>query len=84
MDADARRSHHESRHVLNRDFFPKLNRSSPMGVPVVINAGRGGLQNESDILRCLDDGTLGGALENFVDRKRGIEPRLFLLRTFQI
>jgi glyoxylate/hydroxypyruvate reductase len=25
----------------------------------VINAGRGGLQNEADILACLDDGTLG-------------------------
>jgi glyoxylate/hydroxypyruvate reductase A len=28
---------------------------------VLINAGRGGLQNEADILQCLDDGTLGGA-----------------------
>jgi glyoxylate/hydroxypyruvate reductase len=28
---------------------------------VLINAGRGGLQNETDILQCLDDGTLGGA-----------------------
>jgi len=27
----------------------------------VINAGRGGLQNEEDILSCLDDGTLGAA-----------------------
>jgi glyoxylate/hydroxypyruvate reductase len=27
----------------------------------VINAGRGGLQNEADILACLDDGTLGAA-----------------------
>jgi glyoxylate/hydroxypyruvate reductase len=26
---------------------------------VLINAGRGGLQNEADILACLDDGTLG-------------------------
>jgi len=37
-----------------------LHRSSPMGAPVVINAGRGGLQNEVDVLACLDDGTLGG------------------------
>ena len=29
--------------------------------PVLINAGRGGEQNEADILRALDDGTLGGA-----------------------
>ena len=51
----------DTRHVLNRDLFAKLNRSSPLGAPVLINAGRGGLQNEADILQCLDDGTLGGA-----------------------
>ena len=51
----------DTRHVLNRDIFTKLNRNSPMGAPVLINAGRGGLQNEADILKCLDDGTLGGA-----------------------
>jgi glyoxylate/hydroxypyruvate reductase len=49
----------ETRHILNRDLFTKLNRSGPLGAPVVINAGRGGLQNEADILACLDDGTLG-------------------------
>jgi glyoxylate/hydroxypyruvate reductase A len=32
-----------------------------MGAPVLINAGRGGLQNEADLLACLDDGTLGAA-----------------------
>jgi glyoxylate/hydroxypyruvate reductase len=51
----------ETRHVLNRDLFLQLHRNSPMGAPVLINAGRGGLQNEADILRCLDDGTLGAA-----------------------
>jgi glyoxylate/hydroxypyruvate reductase A len=51
----------ETRHILNRGLFAKLNRASPMGAPVLINAGRGGLQNEADILECLDDGTLGGA-----------------------
>jgi glyoxylate/hydroxypyruvate reductase A len=49
----------ETRHILNRGLFEKLHRDSPMGAPVLINAGRGGLQNEADILRCLDDGTLG-------------------------
>jgi glyoxylate/hydroxypyruvate reductase len=49
----------DTRHILNREIFAKLNRSSPLGAPVVINAGRGGLQNEADILSCLDDGTLG-------------------------
>jgi glyoxylate/hydroxypyruvate reductase A len=49
----------DTRHILNRDLFSKLNRTGPLGAPVVINAGRGGLQNEADILSCLDDGTLG-------------------------
>jgi glyoxylate/hydroxypyruvate reductase A len=51
----------DTRHILNRDLFARLNRTSPMGAPVLINAGRGGLQNEDDILACLDDGTLGAA-----------------------
>jgi glyoxylate/hydroxypyruvate reductase len=51
----------DTRHLLNRGLFAKLNRNSPMGAPVLINAGRGELQNEVDILACLDDGTLGGA-----------------------
>jgi len=51
----------ETRHVLNRDLFAKLDGNSPLGAPVIINAGRGGLQNEADILRALDDGTLGAA-----------------------
>jgi glyoxylate/hydroxypyruvate reductase A len=51
----------DTRHILNRGLFAKLDSSSPMGAPVLINAGRGGLQNEADILQCLDDGTLGGA-----------------------
>jgi glyoxylate/hydroxypyruvate reductase A len=51
----------DTRHILDRAVFEKLHRSSPMGAPVLINAGRGGLQNEADILQCLDDGTLGGA-----------------------
>ena len=58
----------ETRHILNRGLFAKLNRNSPLGASVVINAGRGGLQNEADILACLDDGTLGAAsLDVFAD-----------------
>ena len=51
----------DTRQILNRGLFSKLNRSGPIGAPVLINAGRGGLQNEADILSCLDDGTLGAA-----------------------
>jgi glyoxylate/hydroxypyruvate reductase A len=58
----------ETRHILNRRLFTQLHRKSPLGAPVVINAGRGGLQNEADILQCLDDGTLGAAsLDVFAD-----------------
>jgi glyoxylate/hydroxypyruvate reductase A len=51
----------DTRHILNRAMFEKLHRNSAIGAPVLINAGRGGLQNEADILQCLDDGTLGAA-----------------------
>ena len=51
----------DTRHILDRAAFERLSRSGPLGAPVLINAGRGGLQNEADILACLDDGTLGAA-----------------------
>jgi glyoxylate/hydroxypyruvate reductase A len=45
--------------ILNYVLFRQLARE-PVA-PVLINAGRGGEQVESDILRALGDGTLGGA-----------------------
>src|SRR5262249_40703022 len=59
----------DTRHILNRAVFPtltgavfaKLSRGGRLGAPVLINAGRGGLQNEADILACLADGTLSAA-----------------------
>jgi glyoxylate/hydroxypyruvate reductase A len=51
----------DTQHILNRELFARLDRKSPIGAPVLVNAGRGGLQNEADILQCLDDGTLGAA-----------------------
>jgi glyoxylate/hydroxypyruvate reductase A len=51
----------DTRGILNRDLFQKLARNGAPGAPVLINAGRGGLQVEADILSCLDDGTLGAA-----------------------
>ena len=51
----------DTRHVINRSVFEKLSRSGPLGAPVLINAGRGGLENEADILGGLADGTLGAA-----------------------
>ncbi len=51
----------ETRHLLDRRLFAKLARDGVLGGPVLINAGRGGLQNETDLLACLDDGTLKAA-----------------------
>ena len=38
--------------------FSRLARDGKLGGPVIINAGRGGLQVEDDLLAALDDGTL--------------------------
>jgi glyoxylate/hydroxypyruvate reductase A len=46
--------------ILNRRTFSLL-AGDVLGGPVVINAGRGGLQVESDLLAALDDGTLSAA-----------------------
>jgi glyoxylate/hydroxypyruvate reductase len=51
----------ETRHILDRSLVAMLDRNSPLGAPVLINAGRGGLQNEAELLDCLNDGTLGAA-----------------------
>jgi glyoxylate/hydroxypyruvate reductase A len=51
----------DTRGILNRRTFAGLARDGKLGGPVVINAGRGGLQNEDDLLAALNDGTLAGA-----------------------
>lgn len=51
----------DTKGILNRDLFRGLARDGVLGKPVLINAGRGGLQVETDILACLDDDTLGAA-----------------------
>ena len=50
-----------TRGILCRRTFAGLARDGALGGPVIINAGRGGLQVEDDILACLDDGTLAAA-----------------------
>jgi glyoxylate/hydroxypyruvate reductase A len=51
----------QTRGILNRKTFARLARDGKLGGPVIINAGRGGLQVEDDILAALDDSTLVGA-----------------------
>lgn len=49
----------ETKGILNASLFRKLARDGVLGAPVMINAGRGGLQVEDDIVAALNDGTLG-------------------------
>lgn len=51
----------ETRNILSMPLFHKLSRGGAPGGPVVINAGRGGLQVEADIVSALQCGVLGGA-----------------------
>ena len=51
----------ETRGVLDLALFRKLARGGPLRAPVLINAGRGGLQVEADIIAALDAGVLAGA-----------------------
>ncbi len=51
----------DTRGILDYDLFSRLAQDGRLGGPVVINAGRGGLQVEADILRALDEGKLKAA-----------------------
>ncbi|WP_237478151.1 2-hydroxyacid dehydrogenase [Lichenibacterium dinghuense] len=55
--------------MLDAALFAKLARDGRLGGPVLINAGRGGLQREADILRGLDDGTLAAATLDVFERE---------------
>ena len=51
----------QTRGILNADLFARLARDGRLGGPYLVNAGRGGLQVEADILAALEDGTLRAA-----------------------
>jgi glyoxylate/hydroxypyruvate reductase A len=48
----------DTRGIINMHVLKSLARDGRVPAPSLINAGRGGLQIETDILACLDDGTL--------------------------
>ncbi|WP_075221823.1 2-hydroxyacid dehydrogenase [Acuticoccus yangtzensis] len=50
----------DTRGILNADLIAQLSTASPVG-PVLINAGRGGLQKSDEILAALQSGALKGA-----------------------
>lgn len=51
----------ETRGMLDLALFRKLARNGRIGGPVLINAGRGGLQVEADIIAALNEGSLAAA-----------------------
>jgi glyoxylate/hydroxypyruvate reductase A len=59
----------DTRGLLDRGLFGRLARDGRLGGPVLINASRGGLQVEADILACLDDGTLKAATLDVFERE---------------
>ncbi|MDF1610350.1 glyoxylate/hydroxypyruvate reductase A [Hoeflea sp. YIM 152468] len=68
----------DTRGILNHDLFKRMTRRGPLGAPVLINAGRGGLQSEADILSALDEGLLSAVtLDVFEQEPLAAESRLW-------
>ena len=59
----------ETRGLLNASLFARLKRGGPLGGPILINAGRGGLQVEADIAAALAAGVLEGASLDVFERE---------------
>jgi glyoxylate/hydroxypyruvate reductase A len=57
-----------TRGIINASLLSQLKRGGSLG-PILINAGRGGLQVETDILAALDSGALKGASLDVFERE---------------
>jgi glyoxylate/hydroxypyruvate reductase A len=58
-----------TRGIINASLLSQLGQGGPLGGPILINAGRGGLQVEADILAALDSGALKGASLDVFERE---------------
>jgi glyoxylate/hydroxypyruvate reductase A len=58
-----------TRGIINASLLSQLKKDGPLGGPILINAGRGGLQVEADILAALDTGALKGASLDVFERE---------------
>ncbi len=58
-----------TRRIVNASLLAQLKRDGPLGGPILINAGRGGLQVEADILAALDSRALKGASLDVFERE---------------
>jgi glyoxylate/hydroxypyruvate reductase len=59
----------ETRGIIDASLLSQLKRDGPLGGPILINAGRGGLQVEADVLAALDSGALKGASLDVFERE---------------
>ena len=46
--------------IIDHHLINSMTKRGALGAPVIVNAGRGGLQNEVDLLAALEDGRLSG------------------------
>ena len=75
----------ETRGILSMPLFMKLARDGALGGPVLINAGRGGLQVEADIVEAIERGTLiGASLDVFQQEPLDPKSRLWSLQNVVI
>ena len=58
-----------TRGIIDASLLGKLRQGGRLGGPILINAGRGGLQVEADILAALDSGRLKGASLDVFERE---------------
>ncbi len=59
----------ETKGLLDAGLFARLKRDGPLGGPILINAGRGGLQVDADIVAALASGALKGASLDVFERE---------------
>ena len=59
----------ETKGILSMTMFAQMKPHGPLGAPTLINAGRGGLQNEPDILAALDRGMLSAVSLDVFNRE---------------
>ena len=75
----------ETRGILSMPLFKKLGRDGALGGPVLVNAGRGGLQVEADIVEAIERGTLiGASLDVFEQEPLDPKSRLWSLQNVVI
>jgi glyoxylate/hydroxypyruvate reductase A len=58
-----------TRGIISASLLSQLKRDGPLGGSILINAGRGGLQVEAEILAALDSGALKGASLDVFERE---------------